>query len=71
MKDFHNVFVYYGKSKLKEMNCLTNYTFFISYDVMLKYICAKKYTSQCTKKCKYIQEMIEIIFNIYETCDIY
>jgi hypothetical protein len=45
--------------------------FFISYDVMLEYICAKKYMLQCTKKCKYIQEMIEMIFNIYEVCDIY
>jgi hypothetical protein len=44
--------------------------FLISYDVMQKYICAKKYMSQCTKICKYIYEMIEIIFNLYEICNI-
>jgi hypothetical protein len=71
MKDFHNAFVYYGKSKLKRNEMLNKLYIFISYDVMLEYICAKKYVSQCTKKCKYIQEMIEIIFNIYEICDIY
>jgi hypothetical protein len=37
---------------------------------MLEYICVKNYTSQCTKKCKYIQEMIETIY-ILEICDIY
>jgi len=45
--------------------------FFISYDVMLKYTCAKKITSHCTKKCKYAQEMIEMFFNFYEICSIY
>jgi hypothetical protein len=38
---------------------------------MLKYICAKKYTSHHTKKCKYIQKMIKMIFNLSEICDIY
>jgi hypothetical protein len=45
--------------------------FIISYDVILKYNCTKKCTLQSTKKCKYIQEMIEMIFNIYEICSIY
>jgi hypothetical protein len=34
----------------------------ISYDVMLKYICAKK-NHNMLKKCKYIQKMIEMILN--------
>jgi hypothetical protein len=35
--------------------------------ILLEYFCAKK-ESHRTKKCKYIQEMIEIIFKI---CSIY
>jgi len=38
---------------------------------MLKYICAKKKTSQLFEKCKYIFKMIEMIFNLYEICSIY
>jgi len=38
---------------------------------MLKYICAKKNTSQHTKKCNYIQKRIEMVFNLYEICNIY
>jgi len=39
---------------------------------MLKYICVKQiYTSQCIKKWKYTQKMIEMIFSIYEICSIY
>jgi hypothetical protein len=46
--------------------------FFISYDVMLEYICAKNmYVTQHTKKCKYIQKMIKLIFNFYKICNIY
>jgi hypothetical protein len=41
------------------------------YDVVVEYIYAKKCTSQHTKKCKYIQKMIETIFNIYENYNIY
>jgi hypothetical protein len=71
MKDFHNVFAYYGKSKAKEVKCQRNYIFF-SYDVMLEYIfVSKKYMSHRTKKCKYIQERIEMIFSLYEICNIY
>jgi len=44
---------------------------FISYDVMLNYICTKSGMSQCKKKCKYVQEMIEMIFNVYKTYIIY
>ncbi len=33
----------------------------MEYEVMLKYICAKIYTSQSTKKQKNTQEMIEMI----------
>jgi len=36
-----------------------------------KYICGKKRMSLCTKKCKYIQKMIEMIFSLYEICSIY
>jgi hypothetical protein len=45
--------------------------FFISYDVMLNYICTKSGMSQCKKKCKFVQEMIEMIFNVYKTYMIY
>jgi hypothetical protein len=38
---------------------------------MLEYICAKKIMSHCHKKWKYIQKMIEMIFNLYEICNIY
>jgi hypothetical protein len=38
---------------------------------MLDYICAKKKMSQHTKKCKYTQKMIEMIFSLYEMCSIY
>jgi hypothetical protein len=39
--------------------------------MMLEYICEKKSTSQYIKKCKYLQEMIEMIFNFYEIYNIY
>jgi hypothetical protein len=32
---------------------------------------AKKCMSLCTKKCKYTQKMIELIFSLYEICNIY
>jgi hypothetical protein len=44
MKDLHNTFAYYRKSKPKEVKCKKKITFFISYDVILKYIL-------CRKKC--------------------
>jgi len=59
---FSNVFAYYGKSKPKEVKCQRTFILKISYDVILKYTCAKKNTSHCTKKWKYAQEMIEMIF---------
>jgi len=43
----------------------------ISCDVMLNYIWVKKCTSQRIKKCKYAQEMVEMIFNLYEIYNIY
>jgi hypothetical protein len=70
MKDFHNVFTHYGRSKPKEIKCekitLLN---FIWCDVRV-YLC-KKCTLQRLKKWKYIHEMIEIFFNFYEICNIY
>ncbi len=36
-----DVFAYYGMSKHKEVKYQRNYTFLISYDVMLEYICVK------------------------------
>jgi hypothetical protein len=58
------------KSNPKEIS------FFISYDVMLKYICTKNIYVTCTlkyhtKKSKYIQERIKMIFNLYEIFSIY
>jgi hypothetical protein len=51
-------------------------TFFISYDVTLKYICTIYIYVTCTQKyhtknSKYIQERIEMIFNLYEIFSIY
>jgi hypothetical protein len=71
MKDFHNVFSYYGRLKPKNIKCQKKLHIFISYDVMLEYICVKNNTSQRIKKCKYNQEMIEMIFDIVEICEIY
>jgi hypothetical protein len=31
----------------------------------------QKSTSLCTKKCKYTQKMIEMIFSLYEICNVY
>jgi hypothetical protein len=45
-------------------------TFFISYDMMLEYVCAKKKHKNVLKKYKF-QEMIEIISNFYEFFNIY
>jgi len=45
--------------------------FLISYDVMLGYICAKQYVSQCIKKCKCIQKMIEMFLIFKKICCIY
>ncbi len=36
-----------------------------------KYICGKKCISLCIKNCKYTQKMIEMIFSLYEICNIY
>jgi hypothetical protein len=44
MKDFHNVFAYYDKSKPKK-NQMLKKKIYISYDVMVKYIHAKTYMS--------------------------
>ncbi len=60
MKDFHNVFAYYDKSKPKKIKCQRNYIF-ISYDMMLKYIAQKESTLQHIQKCKYIQKIVEMI----------
>jgi hypothetical protein len=46
--------------------------FFPTYIVWFQNIfVTKKYTSLCTKRCKYIQKMIEMIFSFYEICNIY
>jgi hypothetical protein len=46
--------------------------FFLTYIVQFQNIfVAKNYTSLCTKKCKYIKKMIEMIFSLYEICSIY
>ncbi len=39
--------------------------------MVLEYMCVKNIYSTLhdTKKCKYIQEMIEMIFNFYEICN--
>ncbi len=41
MKDLHNTFAYYGRSKPKEVKCQKKIKI-ISYDVILKYILCKK-----------------------------
>jgi hypothetical protein len=45
--------------------------FLVSYDVMLEYICVKKKHCIILKKCKYTQQIIEMIFNLYEIYYIY
>ncbi len=70
MKKNCNIFAYYGRSKPKEIKCQINYIF-LEYEVMLKYISAQKKCHKVPKKCKYIHEMIEMIFNVYEICNIY
>jgi len=52
MKKIHNVFAYYDSSTLKNVKCQVIALKKILYDVMLKYICAKK--SMSHKKYKYI-----------------
>ncbi len=48
MKDFHNVFAYYDRSKPKEVKCQGNQTFIFLYDVMFLYICATNiYVTSC------------------------
>jgi hypothetical protein len=66
MKDFHNVLVDYDRSKPKKSNAKKTTLFFISYDMMLKYICSKKNTLQCIKKYKYTQKRIEMILSFYK-----
>jgi hypothetical protein len=36
-----------------------------------KHIFAKKSVALCTKKCKYTQKMIEMIFSLHKICNIY
>jgi hypothetical protein len=46
--------------------------FFPTYIVQFQNIfVVKKCTSLCTKKCKYTQKMIEMIFSFYEVCNMY
>jgi hypothetical protein len=46
--------------------------FYISYDRWYcQNIFVPKKKSHSTKNCKYTQEMIEMIFNVYEICRIY
>jgi hypothetical protein len=71
MKDFHNVFAYYGRSKPNEIKCQRNYIILFHMMLCLNIFMPKIYTSQHTKKCKYIQERIEMIFSIYEIYNIY
>jgi hypothetical protein len=66
MKDFHNVLTNYDRSKLKEIECKKATFIYISYDVMLKYICAKKKSYNILKKYKYIKKRIKMILNIYK-----
>ncbi len=61
MKDFHNVFAYFGRSKPKK-NLNAKKTHFKSSYNVIKYICAKKKCHNILK-CKYIQKMIKMIFN--------
>jgi hypothetical protein len=64
---FHNVFAcYVRKTQKNQMPKKLHY--FIWYNVVLKYMCVKKKTSQHMKKWKYILEMVEIIYNLYKMC---
>ncbi len=53
-------------------NSIIKKIIFPTYIVRFQSIFAiEKCMSMCTKKCKYIQKMIEIIFSLYEICSIY
>jgi hypothetical protein len=60
------IIVYYGRSKQK-IKCKK----YIIFRCDVRIICAKKCMSQCIKICKYIQETIYMIFNIYEINSMY
>jgi hypothetical protein len=46
--------------------------FFLTYSLQFQNIFVKKKcTLMCNKKCKYTQKMIEMIFSLYEICNIY
>jgi len=62
----HNMVDYNTKNSIAKKFSFSNL-----YCAILKYICGKKYTWLCAKKCKYTQKMIEMIFSLYEICSIY
>jgi hypothetical protein len=41
------------------------------YFVIPKYICDKTMYIICIKKCKYTKKMIEMMFSLYEICNMY
>lgn len=63
MKDFHNVFACYDKSKLDKVKCQKNniYLFYMISDVKI-YLHNKNVYHNVLKICKYTQEIIEMIF---------
>ncbi len=65
-KFLHNMVDYNTK------NSITKKIIFPTYNVQFQSIfVTKTCTSICTKKCKYTQKMIEMIFSLYEICNIY
>jgi hypothetical protein len=65
-KFLHNMVDYNTKNSITKKIHVSNL-----HCAILKYICGKKCTLLCTKKCKYIQKMIEMIFSFYEIYNIY
>ncbi len=70
MKDFHNfLHIMVSQNPMKPNAKEITFFYFIECNVKI-YFC-NIYMSQSTKKCKYPQKMIEMIFNLYEICNIY
>jgi hypothetical protein len=62
MKDFHNVYILCWL-KIQRNQMLKKLHYYISYNVVLKYICAQKQSTTYWKKNKCIKKMIEMILN--------
>jgi hypothetical protein len=65
-KCLHNMVDYNTKNSITNKIPFSNL-----YCAIPKHIFGKKSVALCTKKCKYTQKMIEMIFSLYKICNIY